>query len=103
MALRKRVTQRFRCFLHSCLDSSVLVLRNLPRRRAWNLKEDYKILHYTGNNLQNYTQSMPYLKVECPAGVSLISWGVGASLALGRPSTDDIMIKIPYGVDVLLH
>ena len=36
--------------------------------------------------------------------VSLTSWGEGASLALvGHPSSDGIMIKIPYGVDVLLH
>ena len=46
---------------------------------------------------------MPY-KLECPVGVSLISWGVGASLALvGQPCTDDIMVNIPYRVDVLLH
>ena len=46
---------------------------------------------------------MPY-KLECPLGVSLISWGVGASLALvGQPCTDDIMVNIPYRVDVLLH
>ena len=37
------------------------------------------------------------------SGVSLTSWGEGASLDLvGYPSTDDITIKIPYGVDVLL-
>ena len=36
--------------------------------------------------------------------VSLTSWGEGASLALvGHPSSDGIMIKIPYGVDVLLR
>ena len=36
--------------------------------------------------------------------VSLRSWGEGASLALvGHPSSDGITIKIPYGVDVLLH
>ena len=36
--------------------------------------------------------------------VSLTSWGEGASLALvGHPSSDGITIKIPYGVDVLLH
>ena len=35
---------------------------------------------------------------------SLTSWGEGASLALvGHPPSDSIMIKIPYGVDVLLH
>ena len=38
------------------------------------------------------------------SGVSLTSWGEGASLALvGNPSSDGITIKIPYGVDVLLH
>ena len=38
------------------------------------------------------------------SGVSLTSWGEGASLALvGHPSSDGITIKIPYGVDVLLH
>ena len=37
------------------------------------------------------------------SGVSLTSWGEGASLALvGYPSSDGITIKIPYGVDVLL-
>ena len=34
--------------------------------------------------------------------VSLTSWGEGASLALvGHPSGDGVMIKMPYGVDVL--
>ena len=38
------------------------------------------------------------------SGVSLTSWGEGASLALvGHPSSDGITIKIPYGVDVLLR
>ena len=33
---------------------------------------------------------------------SLTSWGEGASLALvGHPSSDGVMIKMPYGVDVL--
>ena len=37
-------------------------------------------------------------------GVSLTSWGEGASLALVvHFSSDAITIKIPYGVDVLLH
>ena len=37
------------------------------------------------------------------SGVSLTSWGEGASLTLvGHPSSDGIRIKIPYGVDVLL-
>ena len=36
--------------------------------------------------------------------VSLTSWGEGASLALvGHPFSDGVMIKIPYGVDVLLR
>ena len=35
-------------------------------------------------------------------GVSLTSWGEGASLALvGHPSSDGVTIKMPYGVDVL--
>ena len=39
-----------------------------------------------------------------PAGSVVTSWGEGASLALfGHPSSDGITIKIPYGVDVLLH
>ena len=39
-----------------------------------------------------------------PSRASLTAWGEGASLALvGHPSSDGIMIKIPYGVDVLLH
>ena len=37
-------------------------------------------------------------------GVSLTSWGERASLALvGHSSSDSFMMKIPYGVDVLLH
>ena len=35
------------------------------------------------------------------SGASLTSWQEGASLALaGKPSSDGVMIKIPYGVDV---
>ena len=35
---------------------------------------------------------------------SLTSSGEGTSLALvGTPSSDGVTIKIPYGVDVLLH
>ena len=40
----------------------------------------------------------------CPqwGRVSLTSWGEGASLALvGHPSSDGVMIKMPYRVDVL--
>ena len=38
------------------------------------------------------------------SGVSLTSWGEGASLPLvGHPSSDGFTIKITYGVDVLLH
>ena len=38
------------------------------------------------------------------SGASLTSWAEGASLALvGHPSSDDFMIKMSYGVDVLLH
>ena len=34
---------------------------------------------------------------------SLTSWGEGASLALvGHPSSDGIMIKMPYGVEVFI-
>ena len=40
----------------------------------------------------------------CPAGSVLPHGGECASLALvGHPSGDGIMIKIPDGVDVLLH
>ena len=36
------------------------------------------------------------------SGTSLTSWGEGASLALlGHCSSDGVMIKMPYGVDVL--
>ena len=36
------------------------------------------------------------------SGASLTSWGEGAPLALvGHPSSDDVMIKMPYKVDVL--
>ena len=35
-------------------------------------------------------------------GVSLTSWGEGASCALlGYPCSDGVMIKMPYDVDVL--
>ena len=35
---------------------------------------------------------------------NLTSWGEGASIALvGDPSSDDVMIKMPYRVDVLHH
>ena len=38
------------------------------------------------------------------SGVSLTSWGEGVSSVLvGHPSSDGVTIKIPYGVDVLLH
>ena len=38
------------------------------------------------------------------SGASLNLWREGASLALiGHPSSDGVMIKIPYEVDVLLH
>ena len=36
------------------------------------------------------------------SGASLNSWGEGASLALvDNPSSDGVMIKMPYGVDDL--
>ena len=36
------------------------------------------------------------------SGVSLTSWGEGASLALvGDSSSDAVAIKMPYGVDAL--
>ena len=36
------------------------------------------------------------------SGAGLTSWGEGASLALVvEPSSDGVMIKMPYGVDVL--
>ena len=36
------------------------------------------------------------------SGTSVTSWGEGASLALvGHPSSDGVMIKMPYEVDVL--
>ena len=40
----------------------------------------------------------------CSAGQSYLmqSWGEGASLALvGRPSSNGVTIKMPYGVDIL--
>ena len=38
------------------------------------------------------------------SGVSLTSWDEGASLALvSHPASDGFTIKIPYGVDILLH
>ena len=36
--------------------------------------------------------------------VSLTSWGEGGFLALvGHPSSVGVTLKIPYGIDVLLH
>ena len=36
--------------------------------------------------------------------MNLTSWGEDASLALvGHPYIDGVTIRIPYGVDVLLH
>ena len=38
------------------------------------------------------------------SGISLTSWGEVASLALvEHPSSDGVTMKIPYGVDVILH
>ena len=38
------------------------------------------------------------------SGVNLTSWGEGAFLVMaGQPSSNGVTIKIPYGVDVLLH
>ena len=38
------------------------------------------------------------------SGISLTSWGEGASLVLvGHPLSDGVTIKLPYGVDVLLY
>ena len=38
------------------------------------------------------------------SGARISSWGEGASIALvGHPSSGGITIKIPRGVDVLLH
>ena len=44
------------------------------------------------------------LSINCFLLLSLTSRGEGASLALvGQPSSDGIMIKIPYGVNILPH
>ena len=52
--------------------------------------------------LRNIPEILKYWLVS--SGVSLISWGKGVSLALlSHFSSDGITIKIPYGVDVLLH
>ena len=38
------------------------------------------------------------------SGVNLTSWGEGSFLVMaGQPSSNGVTIKIPYGVDVLLH
>ena len=40
----------------------------------------------------------------CPAGPVLTSWGDGASLPLfGCPSSYGVIIKMPYGGDVLIN
>ena len=37
------------------------------------------------------------------SGASLTTWREGASLSLvGRPSSDGVSIKMPYGVDVFI-
>ena len=51
-----------------------------------------------------FTHVLPFIYMLVSSGVSLTSWGEGASLALvGNPSSDGITIKIPHEVDVLLH
>ena len=38
------------------------------------------------------------------SGISLTSWGEGTSLALvDHPFGDGVTIKLPYGVNILLH
>ena len=49
--------------------------------------------------LESTTQTLKYW-----LGVSVTSYGRGASLALfGHPSSDGVTINITYGVDDLLH
>ena len=49
-----------------------------------------------------YSRKKFFVKGLVSSGVSLTSWGEGASLALvGHPSSDGVTIKMPYGVDVL--
>ena len=54
--------------------------------------------------LQQKIQQLWVFSELVSSGVSLTSWREGASSALvGHPSSDGITIKIPYGLDVLLH
>ena len=63
----------------------------------------------SGKKILWYTQTPSCLLLEgvtglVSSGVSLTPWGEGVSSALvGHPSSGGITIKIPYGVDVLLH
>ena len=62
-----------------------------------NLYNMYKIIL---KNLKKNTGLVGKILGCCAAGLG----GEGASLALvGHPSSDGAIIKIPYGVDVLLH
>ena len=65
--------------------------------------EDHETVANSFTNLK--TLSLRHLNtVLVSSGVNLTSWGEGASLALVcHPSSDVIMIKILYLVDVLLH
>ena len=58
--------------------------------------------HKNASNLLNLYQGGKKDSGLVSSGVSLTSWGEGASLALvGHPSSDGVTIKMPYGVDVL--
>ena len=58
--------------------------------------------HKNASNLLNLYQGGKKDSGLVSSGVSLTSWGEGASLALvGHPSSDGVTIKMPHGVDVL--
>ena len=76
------------------------VLSQIPTRR--------QLLPYPPSKLSpqktavDPTQKEPKNTGLVSSGVSLTSWGEGASLALvAHPSSDGVPIKMPYGVDVL--
>ena len=60
------------------------------------LDNNYILMYLTQNEGKSVVTGL------VSSGVSLTSWGEGASLALvGHPSSDGVTIKMPYGVDVL--
>ena len=70
--------------------------------RISKVSSDSAFLNFVVSLTDLYTSHGQFVHGLVSSGVSLTSWGEGASLALvGHPSCDRVMIKMPYGVDVL--